>query len=77
MNVENMFILPSNKSKKKEKAKDLMITNEDLLIKLLTFLEFWKQKKANKKATVFIIKSLYKIIANKKIDITKEKENSE
>ena len=34
-----MFVLPEEN---KEKAKDLIITSEDLLIKLLTFLEGWK-----------------------------------
>jgi len=64
MNVENMFI-----AEDQSVSRDLIITSEDLLIKLLTFLEFWKQKGANLKASVFIIKSLYNIIQNKE-DLT-------
>ena len=60
MNVENMFI-----AEDQSQSRDLIIKSEDLLIKLLTFLEFWKQKGANLHASVFIIKSLYNIIQNK------------
>ena len=41
----------------KEK-KDLMITNEDLISKILSYLEFWKQKKADKITVQFIIQCL-------------------
>ena len=45
MNVEQMFLLTD--PKKKEKAKELVITNEDLIIKILTFLEYWVDRKAD------------------------------
>ncbi len=63
MNVESMFVITD--PKKQDKAKELVITNEDLLIKILTFLQQWKQHKADQKTTVFLIRALYKIIENK------------
>jgi len=57
MNIENMFI-----SEDTSQSQDLIISSEDLLIKLLTFLEFWKQKGAKLNASVFIIKAMYRII---------------
>ena len=62
MNIEEMFIL---KDPKNLNAIDLKVKSDDMLTKLLDFLEFWKQKKADRNATVFIIKSLYTIIKNR------------
>ena len=42
--------------------KELLLNSEDILIKLLYFIEFWKQNQARKKNVVFVVKILQRIL---------------
>lgn len=56
-NVSEMF-----QSEVKGDQKDLLLNSEDLLFKLLNFIEFWKQNHSQQKNVIFVIKAMYKIL---------------
>lgn len=56
-NVSDMF-----QSDVKSDQKDLLLNTEDIIIKLLYFIEFWKQNRAQKKNVIFVLKILTKIL---------------
>ena len=56
-NVSDMF-----QSEVKGDQKDLLLASEDIIIKLLYFIEYWKQNRAEKKNVVFVLQILAKIL---------------
>ena len=44
------------------RLQEILISKEDLIVKILKFLQFWKQTIATKSTVVFIIKSLRNLI---------------
>lgn len=67
MNISLMYEENDDQNADSE-LKDLLITSDDILIKFLTFIEFWIQKKAGKHTVMFLIRALGKIMSNKKDD---------
>jgi hypothetical protein len=51
MNIQAMFDIDNLKNDKKE----LILEPDDLIIKLLNYVEFWKQKKASKSNIIFLL----------------------
>lgn len=51
MNIPMMFDIDNLKNEKKE----IILEPDDLIIKLLNYVEFWKQKKALKNNIIFLM----------------------
>ena len=56
-----MFMLAYDK---KKVNKDLLITYHDYMIKSLDFIEYWETKGVNEEATLFLIRTIYRLIEN-------------
>ena len=52
------------KDDKKKEVKDLLLTNSDIIVKILTYLEFWKTNGASRENIIFILKVLSAILKN-------------
>lgn len=46
----------------KKNQRDIALTSDDLLQKILTYIEFWRMKKAPLKSVVFVLKTLNNIL---------------
>ncbi|CAK68868.1 unnamed protein product (macronuclear) [Paramecium tetraurelia] len=55
--IQNMF-----KDDRKQEVKDLLLTNSDIIVKILTYLEFWKTNGASRENIIFILKVLSAIL---------------
>jgi hypothetical protein len=44
------------------KDKDILITKENIILKLLSYIEFWKEKGASKNSIIFTLKALRHIV---------------
>jgi len=56
-NISDMF-----QTDIKGDQKDLLLTIEDIIVKLLFFIEYWKQNRAEKKNVIFVLQILTKIL---------------
>lgn len=50
------------KDDKRKEAKDLLLTNSDIIVKILTYLEFWRTNGASRENIIFILKVLSAIL---------------
>ncbi|CAD8076144.1 unnamed protein product [Paramecium sonneborni] len=55
--IKNMF-----KDDRRQEVKDLLLTNSDIIVKILTYLEFWKTNGASRENIIFILKVLSAIL---------------
>ena len=55
-----------------ESNKEFLLNTEDILIKFITYLEFWIQRKASRESIIFLIKALGRIIESKEEDDPEE-----
>ncbi|CAD8153241.1 unnamed protein product [Paramecium pentaurelia] len=55
--IQKMF-----KDDKRKEAKDLLLTNSDIIVKILTYLEFWRTNGASRENIIFILKVLSAIL---------------
>ena len=59
MNMYSVFVEPIAVDQK-----ELLINHEDMLVKFINYLEFWKQKKAEKSDIIFLLQVFGDIIEN-------------
>lgn len=50
------------KDDKRREVKDLLLTNSDIIVKILTYLEFWRTNGASRENIIFILKVLSAIL---------------
>lgn len=50
------------KDDKRKEVKDLLLTNSDIIVKILTYLEFWRTNGASRENIIFILKVLSAIL---------------
>ncbi|CAD8074919.1 unnamed protein product [Paramecium sonneborni] len=56
LNVQDIFEKP--KETMDIRLKDLIISRDDIIVKLLSYIEHWKERKASRHTVIFIIKSI-------------------
>lgn len=50
------------KEDNRPEAKDLLLTNEDIIVKILAYLQYWKTNTASKENVIFILNVLSTIL---------------
>ena len=58
-------------SENKEHEMDLALINEDLLIKILNYLELWREKKVEKNMVIFLLQIISTLLKQDKDDSSK------
>lgn len=56
------------KNDKKNETKDLLLTNSDIIVKILSYLEFWRTNNASRENVVFILNVLSAILKDTEED---------
>ncbi|KAL4447069.1 hypothetical protein ABPG74_013921 [Tetrahymena malaccensis] len=69
LKIQNMFQTPNQQRKR-----DIILTSDDILSKILKFIEFWRQKNVPMKSVIFVMKIMNYIIKNA-FSIQEEDEN--
>lgn len=57
------------KEDKKSEVKDLLLTNSDIITKILAYLEFWKTNGASRENVIFILKVLSAILKDTETEL--------
>jgi hypothetical protein len=71
MNVTSMFEGASDDVRLRE----LLVSKDDIIVKFLQYIQYWKAKKANRNTIIFILKSIRSlVITGGKSDENEEKE---
>lgn len=59
MNVQKMFEGPDD-----VRLKEILVNKDDIIIKLLQYMQYWKARRASKSTIIFLLKSICALISN-------------
>jgi hypothetical protein len=59
MNVTEMF----EGQKEDVRLRELLVSKDDIIVKLLQYIQYWKAKRANRNTIIFILKSIRSLVS--------------